>query len=26
LHDLLQMITDEIAPFSYKPLTEKQSV
>jgi protein associated with RNAse G/E len=26
LHDLLQMIANEIAPFTYKPLTEKQSV
>jgi len=26
LDDLLQMIANEIAPFSYQPLTEKQSV
>ena len=26
LHDLLQMIANEIAPFSYQPLTENQSV
>ena len=26
LHDLLQMIANEIAPFTFKPLTEKQSV
>ena len=26
LHDLLQMIASQIAPFSYKPFTEKQSM